>query len=163
MRHLHMADVPYGRGGSPLQGLIVRGHDSTLFSAVRCVAEVDSGPVYLKRPLSLGGTAEEILVRASDVIAGMALDILGDEPSPRPQTGEPVIFSRREPAEGEVFGLKDAAAVYNHIRMLDADDYPPAHLATEHLVFELSEACWDGGQLMARFMATVRVVERDRE
>ena len=54
----HMTDVPYGRGGSPLQNLIVRGHKETMLSAIKCVAELDAGPVYCKVPLSLEGTAE---------------------------------------------------------------------------------------------------------
>ena len=52
----HMTDLPYGRGGSPLQNLIVRGHERTMISAIRCVEEMDAGPVYLKRELSLHGS-----------------------------------------------------------------------------------------------------------
>ena len=44
----HMADVPYGRGGSPLQNLIVRGHKATKMTALRMVEELDAGPVYLQ-------------------------------------------------------------------------------------------------------------------
>ncbi|MBW1855473.1 MAG: methionyl-tRNA formyltransferase, partial [Deltaproteobacteria bacterium] len=43
----HMTDVPFGRGGSPLQNLIARGIYQTKISALRCVKEVDAGPVYL--------------------------------------------------------------------------------------------------------------------
>jgi hypothetical protein len=32
----HMTDLPYGRGGSPLQNLIQRGHSSTMLTALRC-------------------------------------------------------------------------------------------------------------------------------
>lgn len=35
----HMTDLPYGRGGSPLQNLIVRGHKETKLTALRCVNE----------------------------------------------------------------------------------------------------------------------------
>jgi methionyl-tRNA formyltransferase len=38
----HMTDLPYGRGGSPLQNLIQRGHSSTMLSALRCSAELDA-------------------------------------------------------------------------------------------------------------------------
>ena len=31
----HMTDVPYGRGGSPLQNLIQRGHAETMVSALK--------------------------------------------------------------------------------------------------------------------------------
>src|SRR5262249_17488018 len=44
----HMTDVPYGRGGSPLQNLIVRGHKATMISALACAEEIDAGAVYLK-------------------------------------------------------------------------------------------------------------------
>jgi methionyl-tRNA formyltransferase len=51
----HMTDVPYGRGGSPLQNLIVRGHKETKVTALRMTREIDAGAVYLKEPLSLEG------------------------------------------------------------------------------------------------------------
>ena len=44
----HMTDVPYGRGGSPLQKLIARGHRETKLTALRMVGELDAGPVYYK-------------------------------------------------------------------------------------------------------------------
>ena len=37
----HMTDLPYGRGGSPLQNLIQRGHSSTMLAAQRCGAGRD--------------------------------------------------------------------------------------------------------------------------
>ena len=40
----HMTDVPFGRGGSPLQNLIARGHAETKLSALRMVSELDAGP-----------------------------------------------------------------------------------------------------------------------
>ena len=52
----HMTDVPYGRGGSPLQNLIARGHRKTKLTALRMTKEFDAGPVYLKEDLSLEGS-----------------------------------------------------------------------------------------------------------
>ncbi len=60
----HMTDLPYGRGGSPLQNLIQRGHSSTMLTALRCGAGLDTGDIYIKQPLSLHGSAEEIFLRA---------------------------------------------------------------------------------------------------
>ena len=59
----HMTDVLYGRGGSPLQNFIIRGHKETKLTAMKCVKELDAGPVYLKEFLSLLGNAEEIYMR----------------------------------------------------------------------------------------------------
>jgi len=39
----HMTDVPYGRGGSPLQNLIIRGHEKTKLTALRMTDEFDAG------------------------------------------------------------------------------------------------------------------------
>ena len=72
----HETDVPYGRGGSPVQNLIVRGHEKTKITALKMEAGLDTGPVYMKRPLSLLGTAEEIFVRASRIVADMILEII---------------------------------------------------------------------------------------
>ena len=49
----HMTAVPYGRGGSPLQNLIIQGFSSTLITALKMVKELDAGGVYTKRTRSL--------------------------------------------------------------------------------------------------------------
>ena len=64
----HMTDLPYGRGGSPLQNLIHRGHCSTMLSALCCGAGLDAGDIYIKEPLSLHGSAEEIFLRADALL-----------------------------------------------------------------------------------------------
>ena len=63
----HMTDLPFGRGGSPLQNLIIRGYEKTKISALKVTNGIDSGPIYLKKPLSLDGTAYEIMIRASQL------------------------------------------------------------------------------------------------
>ena len=63
-----MGDLPFGRGGSPLQNLIVRGFKETKISAVKAVKNIDGGPIYMKRKLSLTGTAQAIYERASGII-----------------------------------------------------------------------------------------------
>ena len=136
----HMTDLPYGRGGSPLQNLIVRGHQKTMLSALKCEKDLDAGPVYLKRPLSLSGTAEEILRRASALMEEMIVEIVERRPVPVPQQGEVVEFKRRQPRDGDLTATVELRQVYDYIRMLDADGYPPAFLKTEHLHLEFSEA-----------------------
>jgi hypothetical protein len=63
-----MTDVPFGRGGSPLQNLIVRGRRETKLTALRMSREFDAGPVYMKEPLSLEGGAEEIYLGSADLM-----------------------------------------------------------------------------------------------
>lgn len=153
----HMTDLPFGRGGSPLQNLIVRGITETKLTALRCVAEMDAGPVYLKRPLSLLGTAEEILIRASKLTGEMIAEIVQKQLVPNPQTGESTIFRRRTPSEGNLSQLNTLEDVFDYIRMLDADGYPPAFLETEHLKFEFTRASLRSDSVIADVKITKRV------
>jgi methionyl-tRNA formyltransferase len=136
----HMTDLPYGRGGSPLQNLIVRGHRETQLSALQCVDEVDAGPVYAKRSLSLEGKAEEIFQRASILIKDLAIWIVRNDPIPIDQTGDIVQFKRRRPEDGDLSNLKTLEQVYDYIRMLDADGYPNAFIESQNLHFEFKDA-----------------------
>ncbi|WP_280154590.1 hypothetical protein [Piscinibacter sp. XHJ-5] len=132
----HMTDLPFGRGGSPLQNLIVRGIETTQLSALRCTRELDAGPIYLKKPLSLNGAAEEIFLRAARLMKDMILEIVEQSIRPVDQQGEPVIFRRRRPEDGDLSGLARLEQVHDHIRMLDADGYPPAFLQVGDLRLE---------------------------
>lgn len=132
----HMTDLPFGRGGSPLQNLISRGIYETRISAFRCVKELDAGPVYMKKPFSLYGTAEEIYIRAGRVMEEMIVEMVNKEPLPVEQCGEPVVFKRRKPHESDVSDITDIVKLFDYIRMLDAQGYPPAYLETEYFRFE---------------------------
>jgi len=136
----HMTDVPFGRGGSPLQNLIMRGLRSTKLTALRMTADFDAGPVYLKDDLSLEGGAEEIYIRACRLAAAMIGRILREQPAPSPQTGEPVVFKRRKASQSEVPELTSLGALHDFIRMLDADGYPRAFLNYRGFRYEFSRA-----------------------
>jgi methionyl-tRNA formyltransferase len=152
----HMTDVPFGRGGSPLQNLIVRGITRTKLTALRCVKEMDAGPVYMKRELGLEGRAEEIFARANVLIGEMIRTMVADQPQPVPQTGEIVSFTRRRPADGDIVRLGELTQVFDHIRMLDADGYPAAFLETEHFRLEFTYADLHPDKVEAK----VRIVKR---
>lgn len=155
----HMTDLPYGRGGSPLQNLIVRGHTETKISALRCEAGLDTGPIYLKRSLSLDGTAQAIYERAGEIIESMIVEIIDTDPQPRPQSGEITEFRRRKPADGDLARRDDPQQVYDHIRMLDADGYPPAFVDCGKWRIEFMDARFDGLETSAK----ARFVLRDAE
>lgn len=91
----HMTDLPYGRGGTPLQNLIVRGFKETKISAIKCVKEMDAGPIYMRTTLSLKGTARKIYRRADKLIRNFMIpEILACQYDPIPQVGDPVYFDR---------------------------------------------------------------------
>jgi methionyl-tRNA formyltransferase len=145
----HMTDLPYGRGGSPLQNLILRGHTTTVLSAIRAEKGLDSGPIYLKKPLSLQGTAEEIFQRTDVLIKEMISEISLRDPTPVQQEGEITVFKRRTPEESDLSGLSDPEKLYDFIRMLDAPDYPKAFLDTENFRLEFTKASLENGKLNA--------------
>lgn len=145
----HMTDVPYGRGGSPLQNLIVRGHRRTKLTALRMTERFDEGPVYLKRDLCLEGNAEEIFIRATRLSAEMIEQIVAEEPEPVAQTGDAVVFKRRTPAESEVPSLPTLQALHDFIRMLDAQGYPRAYLEHGGFRYEFRQAALYSGRVEA--------------
>lgn len=136
----HMTDLPYGRGGSPLQNLIVRGLTATKLSALRVEAGLDTGPVYLKMDLSLSGTAEEIFVRANRLVGKMIVEIIQNNLQPVPQEGDSVVFKRRKPEQSDMSGLEKLEEIFDYIRMLDADGYPHAYIEKGEFRYEFTRA-----------------------
>lgn len=145
----HMTDLPFGRGGSPLQNLIARGIYETKLSALKCTAQLDAGDIYIKQPLSLWGTAEEIYLRAAELTKEMIIQIVKEKPQLYKQQGEPVVFQRRKPSEGDVGELDSLAEIFDYIRMLDADTYPPAFLDMNNLHIEFTRASLKDGHILA--------------
>lgn len=150
----HMTDVPYGRGGTPLQNLIIRGHKTTKLTALKMVEDFDAGSVYLKKDLRLEGTAKGIYVRATYLSAEMIKYIIDEKPEPIPQCGYPVIFKRRKPSQSEIKEMKDLESIYDFIRMLDAPGYPKAFLEYEGCRYELSKSKLDKDKLIAEVEIT---------
>lgn len=157
----HMTDLPFGRGGSPLQNLVSRGIYQTKISALRCVRELDAGDIYMKRDLSLHGSAEEIYIRAAEITKEMIIEIIQTEPRPYAQTGEVVSFKRRRPEESDIGDLRELNLIFDYIRMLDADGYPKAFLETEHLRLEFARASLKDGHIKAD--VDIRVKEKENE
>jgi len=152
----HMTDLPFGRGGSPLQNLITRGIYETQVSALKCEEEVDTGPIYLKRPLSLHGAAEEIYVRASDIVENMIVEIIKTNPKPLEQVGEPTFFKRRRPEQGNLLDAKSLDQAFDLIRMLDVDGYPNAFINVGNLRLEFTRASRKADSVIADVRITLQ-------
>lgn len=150
----HMTDLPYGRGGSPLQNLIERGVRTTKLTALRMDEGLDTGPIYLKRDLCLEGSAEEIYIRAGRLAASMIQHIIEERPEPVPQRGHTEVFSRRRPEQSVIPDDRDLIGLYDFIRMLDAEGYPRAFLEHGGLRFELQSAVLYDGRVECRAVIT---------
>lgn len=159
----HMANLPFGRGGSPLQNQIERGIRETQITAFRMIEELDAGPIYMKQPLSLDGLAEEIYLRAADICAEMIETIIiehqMDHPMvPTPQEFELEMdlnkvwlspFKRRTPENSVIPGCKTLYALFDHLRMLDAEGYPRAFLVWGGYRFEFTRPALRDGRIEA--------------
>lgn len=147
----HMTDLPYGRGGSPLQNLIVRGHKETKLSAIKVTEGIDQGPIYFKEELALCGSAEEIYKRASDIIfTKMIPKFLVGNIEPKEQEGNPVVFKRRKKEESELKQDFSLEKIYDYIRMLDAEGYPHAYIEFGDYKIEFVEGKMRDGFVEAR-------------
>lgn len=148
----HMTDLPFGRGGSPLQNLILRGFEETKISAIEVTEEIDAGRIYFKRPLQLDGNADEILMRASSVVfSDMIPFIIHNEIVPIDQSGEVTTFKRRTPKDSCINGeIKSVRQVYDFIRMLDGEGYPNAFIKIGKIKYCFSSASFDGDQVIAK-------------
>lgn len=145
----HMTDVPYGRGGSPLQNLIIQGHRQTKLSALRMVRTLDAGPVYMKRDLSLEGNAEEIYIRATYLSSEMIKEVVQNQPIPIPQSGDGFTFKRRTPDQSVISKPNSLLELYDFIRMLDAEGYPKAFIEYNGYRYEFSRANLYNGRIEA--------------
>lgn len=154
----HMTDLPFGRGGSPLQNLIVLGYKETVISALRVEEGLDTGDIYLKKKLSLHGTASDIFERSALVIKEMIEKIIKDKLLPVPQNGELVTFKRRGKQDGDISALVDMEKVYDYIRMLDCEGYPNAFIETPYFRFEFSHAVFSDTD--KSLTANVRVIKK---
>ena len=145
-----MTDLPYGRGGSPLQNLIVRGHETTKLSAIKVVKDLDAGPVYLKEDLNLSGTANDILQRASILTYDLIRKLVSGSFQATPQVGPVVKFSRRRPEEGDISNLDSPQLIYDYIRMLDGEGYPRAFLEKNNWRLEFENASLENDVVVAK-------------
>jgi len=160
----HMTDLPFGRGGSPLQNLIVRGYKQTKISAIKVVEAMDAGDVYLKEDLDLYGTADEIFMRASKIVfEKMIPQILKNKIIPKAQQGEITTFKRRRPEESTIEGLQTLEQLYDHIRMLDGEGYPKAFIETEHFKIELSRASRKPDGIIADAKIVLKKAHKEHE
>ena len=154
----HMTDLPYGRGGSPLQNLIIRNNKSTKISAIKVESGIDTGGIYLKNDLDLSGTAKVIFDKSSDIIYNMIYDIIIKDLKPIQQKGKITIFKRRKPYQSSIKNLSSLEKVFDYIRMLDCEGYPRAFIETQNLKFEFSNAKYDKNKKLIN--ANVRILKK---
>ena len=156
----HMTDLPYGRGGSPLQNLIMNKVYKTKISAIKVSENIDSGDIYLKENLDIStGSAQDIFKRSSQItFEKMIPEFLSSKLSAKEQSGEIVTFKRRTPEQSSIKTVKDLSltSLYDFIRMLDGEGYPKAYIEIENIKIEFSQADKTDTQLRGKFEVKVQ-------
>ena len=149
----HMTDLPFGRGGSPLQNLIIRKIYNTTISAIDVDKDLDSGNIYIQRDLDISlGSAEEIFIKLSDIIFfDMIPYIIKYNLQSTPQNGKIEYFKRRDKKDSEIKNINSIRELYDFIRMLDADGYPKAFIKLDNFKIEFSEVHLKTDKLIGRF------------
>lgn len=155
----HMTDLPFGRGGSPMQNLIERGINETKITALRVDGGIDTGDIYMKEPFNIAsGSAEANFKALSTIIfETMIPRFLENAPVPEPQHGEAVTFRRRTPEQSEMGSrsFTTLREVYDFIRMLDAEGYPKAYCRIGGITVVFSNAALNDSTLSGRFEVTI--------
>lgn len=116
--------------------------------------KIDSGPIYLKKKLSLSGTAQEIFVRMEKKAIEMIKIIDEGKISPKNQIGKPTYFKRRVGTQSNISNNKfeDLNEFYNFIRMLDAESYPRAYINVKNIKFEFYNVIKKGNKLISSIL-----------
>lgn len=146
----HMTDLPFGRGGTPLQNLILLGKKDTKLSAFKMNNQLDAGPIYKKLTLSLDGSAEKIYKRVTNLSWKIIEWIIFSEPTPTDQKGMVTNFTRRTPKDSVLLPQDSIEKVYDFIRMLDAPTYPRAFIKLGKFKIEFYDAQLNQDKLIAR-------------
>ena len=134
----HTSPLPFGRGGSPIQNLIIQNFKRAPVCAIQMTQILDGGPIYLKKTVSLSGNLDEIFYRVSKIIIEMIKILIRKKIKPKKQIGKPFIFKRIDKKASEIKKEKEIREIYNKIRMLNAPDYPNAFIKLNKLRFVLT-------------------------
>ena len=153
----HTAPLPYGRGGSPIQNLIIRGFNEAPVCSLRVDGTLDGGPIYLKQNVSLRGTLSQIFNRINLSINMQIKEIIHNEIFPKEQKGEVVTFKRRKALDNRIPDNSKLNEFYDRVRMLDHPEFPNSYIQHGDLLIEFEGCFLEGNELRAN----VRIKDAD--
>lgn len=146
----HTAPLPHGRGGSPIQNLILAGYDFAPVCAIKMTDKLDAGPIYAKKEISLEGSLADIFSRISHAINYLIGRILTENLTPLAQDGDVHVFRRLTEEDNKIRGEMSLEEIYDRIRMVDANGYLPAFIELGGVTIQLCEAKLEGNRLYAK-------------
>lgn len=143
----HTAPLPFGRGGSPIQNLILLGYKKSPVCALKMVEELDSGPIYTQREISLEGSLSNIFERLNIVVNDLIKELIELLPEPIIQKGKNSYFRRLNEDDNKIPHIGSLEEFYDRVRMLDHSSYPNPFLEYGDYIIEFNKAEFDNGKL----------------
>jgi len=139
----HTAPLPFGRGGSPIQNLILRGFKSSPVCAIQMSDELDAGPIFCQKIISLKGSLTTIFERLNQAVNKLMVEIVSSDPAPVAQSGTATVFKRIPKAQNQLPDQGELETLYDRIRMLDHKSYPSAYIKHGEFTLEFYDAHQD--------------------
>ncbi len=145
----HTANLPDGKGGSPLQNQILDGIISSKVNLIETSKEVDGGGIYCSSPITLQGTIEDIWNTIASITGCLVHKLIQENLIPVKQSGSGKIYKRRKTSELIFDNSKDISYLYKQIQMLDSSEYPKASMKIGNYLLEFSRASLQQENILA--------------
>ena len=111
------------------------------------VEELDSGPIYSLRELSLEGPLSIIFKRLNIIVNDLIQDLVEFLPEPTIQKGNHFYFRRLNEEDNKIPCKGSLKDFYDRVRMLDDSTYPNAFIEYGDYVIEFNKAEFTDGQI----------------
>ena len=146
----HTAPLPFGRGGSPIQNLILRNIEKTPVCALRMTEILDGGPIYDSIEVTLDGTITEIFSKISVCIEKLIIKICQENIKPQEQSGTAVLFNRLTYTDNELKSEYSIKELYDRIRMVDGEGYKNAYINFGDYKIDLKDSQIKNNEIIAQ-------------
>jgi methionyl-tRNA formyltransferase len=120
MINVHFSLLPRWRGAAPVERAILAGDDVTGVCVMDVEEGLDTGAVYRREELAIGGdmTADELRGALADIGTRLVVDALATGlGEPEPQVGEALYASKLDPSEFELDWTSPAVELHRRVRL----------------------------------------------
>jgi methionyl-tRNA formyltransferase len=149
--NFHTGNLPYGKGGSPIQNQIIDGITQSKINALKMSDDgLDAGPIYCSENITLQGNLYDIWNMMSKVTLKMILNIIDNNIQPIPQEKiQCDVYKRRKDNKIPFENTCELEKIYDFIRMLDEETYPNPFINIGNYKLSFSRASYNGKKILA--------------
>ena len=147
--NFHTSNLPYGRGGSPLQNQIIENiYLSHIYSLRVCENGIDKGPYYNKQQISLQGNIFDIFLLISNMAFEMICDIIDNNISPTHLNDDYNNHIYKRIKNNKLVTGLELNKIYDQIRMRDFKYYEKTYIEIDNVKISFSRAYFDGDKII---------------